>query len=90
MKTILCLCHDVTEDDIGRAVELGYDNPETVKRFTAALMGPCQGRSCAELVMAAISRRTGIPVEELTAPPTRQPVVPVRMGELAGGEPVDR
>jgi bacterioferritin-associated ferredoxin len=89
MKTIVCLCQDVTEDDIVRAIQLGYDNPETVKRFTAALMGPCQGRSCAEIVMAAVSRHTGIPIEELIAPPIRQPVVPVRMGKLAGGGPVD-
>lgn len=90
MKRIVCLCHDVSEADIARAVRLGYDHPETIKRFTAALMGPCQGRSCAELVMAAIARETGVDPESLDLPAARPPAFPVWMGLLAGGEPVDR
>ena len=88
MTTILCLCHDVTEADITRAVQLGYDHPETVKRFTAALTGPCQGRSCRRLVMEAIARQSNSELP-LTAPPSRVPVFPVRMGFLAGGPEVD-
>jgi bacterioferritin-associated ferredoxin len=88
MKTILCLCHDVTEDDIAIAVRRGWDHPETVKRFTAAFMGPCQGRSCRELVMDAIARQSGVSC--LPPPPaSRAPLFPVRMGLLAGGDRVD-
>lgn len=90
MKRILCLCHDVTEADIARAVRLGYDHPETIKRFTAALMGPCQGRSCAELVLDAIARETGADPTTLRTPSSRPPAFPVRMALLAGGKPVDR
>ncbi|MDX6532507.1 MAG: hypothetical protein QOJ13_884 [Gaiellales bacterium] len=89
MKTILCLCHDVTEKDVARAVALGYDHPETIKRFTAALMGPCQGRSCRDLVLAAIARQTGEELESLRVPSARPPVFPVPMGLLAGGPEVD-
>lgn len=89
-KRILCLCHDVTDADIARAVRLGYDHPETIKRFTAALMGPCQGRSCAELVLDAIARETGVDPTTLRTPSSRPPAFPVRMAVLAGGEPVDR
>ncbi|MGZ4430261.1 MAG: (2Fe-2S)-binding protein [Gaiellales bacterium] len=89
MKTILCLCHDVTEDDIARAVALGHCEPETIKRFTAAFMGPCQGRSCGRLVMAAIARHTGIDEQTLRTPAARPPAFPVRMGMLAGGPEVD-
>ena len=89
-KTILCLCHDVTDADVRRAVRRGFDHPETVKRFTAAFMGPCQGRSCAELVAVAIARVLGVPVEAVTATTARPPAFPVRMGLLAGGDPVDR
>jgi bacterioferritin-associated ferredoxin len=89
MKTILCLCHDVTEGDIARAVRLGYDHPETIKRFTAALMGPCQGRSCADLVLGAIARQTGQDVQSLQVPSVRPPAFPVPMGLLAGGPEVD-
>lgn len=90
MKRIVCLCHDVTDADIARAVRLGYDHPETIKRFTAALMGPCQGRSCADLVLAAIARETGVDPATLRLPGSRPPAFPVRMASLAGGEPVDR
>lgn len=88
MTTILCLCHDVTEADIERAVRQGYDHPETVKRFTAALTGPCQGRACRRLVLETIARLTNSG-EPPTSPPSRVPVFPVRMGLLAGGPDVD-
>ena len=81
-KTILCLCVDVTVDDIDRAVADGFDDPETIKRYTGALMGPCQGRWCSELVMAAIARRTGVDVATLRSPATRAPASPVRLGQL--------
>jgi bacterioferritin-associated ferredoxin len=83
-KTILCLCHDVTADDVRRAVRDGYTHPETIKRYTAAFMGPCQGRSCADLVMEAIAAELGCSVEELEATTSRPPAFPVRMGELTG------
>jgi bacterioferritin-associated ferredoxin len=89
MKRILCLCHDVTDADVARAVRLGFDHPETVKRFTGALMGPCQGRSCAELVLEAIARATGVDPAGLRVPTARPPAFAVPMGILAAGGPRD-
>ncbi len=86
MKTFLCLCHDVTVDDVERAVAEGYTHTETIKRFTGAFMGPCQGKWCGELVMREIARCTGLPLDELRPPPARPPAVPVRLGQLAGEE----
>jgi bacterioferritin-associated ferredoxin len=83
-KTILCLCHDVSEEDVRRAVRDGYTHPETIKRYTAAFMGPCQGRSCADLMLEAIAKATGRPLEELQATTARPPAYGVRMGQLAG------
>ena len=90
MKRIVCLCHDVTEEDIVHAVRLGYDHPETAKRFTAALMGPCQGRGCGERFLDVIAREMGVERSGLRMPTARPPTFGVRMGQLAGGEPVDR
>jgi bacterioferritin-associated ferredoxin len=84
-RTVLCLCHDVTEADIADAVAEGFTDPETIKRYTAAFMGPCQGKWCARLVLDAIARHTGVPADKLRQPTTRPPVVPVRLGALAGG-----
>jgi bacterioferritin-associated ferredoxin len=83
-KTILCLCHDVTAQDIHEAVRAGYTVPETIKRYTAAFMGPCQGRSCADLVAAEIAAALGVAPESVAATTTRPPAFPVRLGELAG------
>ncbi|MBI3648848.1 MAG: (2Fe-2S)-binding protein [Actinobacteria bacterium] len=88
-KVILCLCQDVTIDDIDRAVSLGYDHPETIKRFTAAFMGPCQGKACHDAILEAIAARTGADPSSLRRPTARPPALPVRLGILAGGEPAD-
>ena len=84
--TVLCLCHDVTRDDVDRAVAEGFRDPETIKRFTGALMGPCQGAWCADLFLEAIADSTGIPRISLRPPRARPPAIPVRLGQLAGPE----
>ena len=81
-KTVLCLCHDVTTQDIDIAVAAGYRHPETIKRFTAAFMGPCQGKACADLVMSAIADRLEFDVASLRRPTTRPPAAEVRLGQL--------
>lgn len=86
-KTFLCLCHDVTVDDVEDAVRAGYDDPETLKRFTAAFMGPCQGKWCGRLVMREIARCTGAEPEDISAPSARPPVFGVRLGALASSFP---
>lgn len=83
-KTIVCLCHDVSLEDIHDAVGAGFTTPETIKRYTGALMGPCQGRSCADLVLNAIAETTAQPVRALVRPTSRPPTYGVRLGQLAG------
>lgn len=86
-KTFLCLCHDVTVDDVEAAVRAGYDDPETLKRFTAAFMGPCQGKWCGRLVMREIARCTGTAADDIQAPSARPPAFEVRLGALASSFP---
>jgi bacterioferritin-associated ferredoxin len=52
-------------------------------------MGPCQGRSCEELVLAGIAHELGTPADPPTRTTSRPPAFPVRMGLLAGGPAVD-
>jgi NAD(P)H-nitrite reductase large subunit len=33
-KTFICFCEDVTLEDVIKAIEKGYDDIETLKRFT--------------------------------------------------------
>jgi bacterioferritin-associated ferredoxin len=44
-RRIICLCMDITDADIARAIEEGFDHIETLKRYTAVFMGPCEGKS---------------------------------------------
>jgi bacterioferritin-associated ferredoxin len=88
MRRILCLCHDVTDQDIARAVAAGYTHPEIVKRYTGALMGPCQGRGCRELVLDALAAAAGLARGDMAAPTSRPPAFAIRMGDLAGGPAV--
>lgn len=85
-RTVLCLCMDVTEDDIRRAIDAGFDDIETVKRYTAVLMGPCQGKSCLASVLATFARLTGTRLEDLRVPTPRPPVYPISLGELAADD----
>ena len=84
-KTIVCLCHDVTEDDVRRAVAEGYDDVETVKRYTGAMMGPCQGKTCGCSLRELVARLTGRGGEELALPARRPPAFAARLGALSGG-----
>ena len=74
---------DITDDDIARAIEEGFDHTETLKRYTAVLMGPCEGKVCAMNVLGEFARRTGKTIEELRVPTLRPPVRPLPLGLLA-------
>lgn len=85
-KNFVCLCEDVTEKDLRQGVEEGFDEIETLKRYSTVSMGPCQGRMCSrsatELCGVAIGKDFGA-VGTTTA---RPPICPVPLGALAGPE----
>ena len=45
-KCFVCICEDVTDKDMKRAIAEGFDSIELAKRYTTVTMGPCQGRLC--------------------------------------------
>jgi sarcosine oxidase subunit alpha len=45
-KCFVCVCEDVTDKDLKRAIGEGFDSIELAKRYTTVTMGPCQGRFC--------------------------------------------
>jgi NAD(P)H-nitrite reductase large subunit len=81
--TIVCFCRDVTVGDVEKAVRAGYADLETVKRFTGAFTGPCQGKTCLENIRQLVADLTGRPTGEVSLPAGRPPVSPVRLGTLA-------
>jgi bacterioferritin-associated ferredoxin len=73
----------VTDEDVRRSVAEGYDDMETLKRFTGACTGPCQGKTCLESIRRLVADLTGRALDEVPTPPRRPPVTPVRLGTLA-------
>jgi hypothetical protein len=98
-RTIVCPCHDATLSDLRACWNAGFRHPETLKRATAVLMGPCQGKYCAPLVAAILTELAAETNCEggngdrdqarhqgpppQRRPSARPPLYPVRLGELA-------
>jgi sarcosine oxidase subunit alpha len=85
-KRFVCLCEDVTDKDLDQAVAEGFDNIETLKRYSTAGMGACQGKACTSAFREVCARLTGRDLTEVNAPTTRPPCVPVELAVLAGSQ----
>jgi len=82
-ETMICRCEDVTREMILKCISNGYETLDEIKRVTRAGMGPCQGRTCRQLIAAELSRHYGITMEEVLMTTFRPPVKPVSLGALA-------
>jgi bacterioferritin-associated ferredoxin len=45
-KTIICHCEDISLGELLSAIEQGYRDIESIKRYTGIATGPCQGKCC--------------------------------------------
>lgn len=84
-KAVVCFCMDVTQATIDEAYRQGFRNPELIKRFTGAFMGPCQGKTCAANVLQQAAQLSGVEPGTLRAPSCRPPLIPITLGVLAAG-----
>jgi NAD(P)H-nitrite reductase large subunit len=84
-KTIVCRCEDVTLHDLDDAITRGYDDIESLKRYTGFGTGWCQGRWCIALCARRLVERGGSAALPITA---RPPVQPVSLGDLAALAPL--
>ncbi len=82
--TFVCLCSDVTSQDLSDAIAEGFDHIETLKRYTTATMGPCQGRMCQLPAISICARQTGLTMAETGATTSRPPNPSVTLGALGG------
>lgn len=87
-KTYLCRCEDITSEEIRQLLKDGIRTFEEIKRITRCTMGPCQGKTCRNLITQEIAKARGITVAEVDVPTYRAPAKPIKLGELAkiGGE----
>src|SRR5262249_12092509 len=84
-RRFVCLCEDVLEKDLAQAVEEGFDHIETLKRYSTASMGPCQGKMCRAAVSELCAGYTGSRPEQVGMSRARPPAQPVMLGALGAG-----
>jgi sarcosine oxidase, subunit alpha len=91
-KCFVCVCEDVTDKDVKRAIAEGFDSIELAKRYTTVTMGPCQGKLCHLPSIRLYARENETDEETIGTTTARPPWRPVTLGLLAGRphEPAQR
>src|SRR5581483_8013403 len=85
-KNFICFCEDVVEKDLRQGVQEGFDEIETLKRYSTVSMGPCQGRMCSRNSTEICGLATGKDLGAVGTTTARPPISPVPLGALAGPE----
>ena len=62
LKEFICICLDVTSEDIEKSIKEGYDNIEILKRYTGCTMGLCQGKQCMINFVKTVSEHMNNPI----------------------------
>ena len=83
---IICRCQDISIEEVEAAVDAGITHPEELKRFLHLGMGPCQGRTCSQLVSRIVARKTGKPIVQIRSTNQRPPLVSLPIREFLGDE----
>jgi NAD(P)H-nitrite reductase large subunit len=85
-RKIVCRCEDLTEEEIIHAIKEGFRDIETLKRYTGATTGPCQGKGCLMHLVRILCQLTEKNPDEVGVTTQRQPVNPVLINLLASGD----
>jgi bacterioferritin-associated ferredoxin len=85
-NTIVCRCEDISLGEIRDLIKKGYKSVDEIKRISRCGMGPCQGRTCRDIILREIANAEGKDISELKMPTFRPPVKPVKMGLIEKGE----
>ena len=90
-QTTVCRCEEVTAGEItGAREDLGASDARSLKSFTRAGMGWCQGRVCGYAAACLGSGPGAVPtIESLSAAAKRPLAAPVEIGELAALQTTD-
>lgn len=82
-NTIVCRCEDITLEEIRGFIAHGFKTMDELKRISKCGMGPCQGRTCRQIVMRELARATGKDIREVEVSTFRPPAENVKLGILA-------
>ena len=88
-RTYVCFCEDVSAHDIEQAIDEGFADVQTLKRYTTVTMGPCQGKMCGAALAGICAAHAGSDAAGAAADTHttfRPPYQPVPLAVLAGRE----
>ena len=88
-RTYVCFCEDVSAHDIEQAIEEGFGDVQTLKRYSTVTMGPCQGKMCGRALAGICAAHSGPSQHSGSADvytTARPPYQPVSLAALAGRE----
>ncbi|MDQ0269812.1 (2Fe-2S)-binding protein [Cytobacillus purgationiresistens] len=80
---IICRCEEISYEEIEEVVGHGAKTFDDIKRLTRCGMGPCQAKTCTNLVAMVIHEQTGTPLSEIPLPRIRMPLSPIKLETLA-------
>lgn len=84
-EMIICRCSDITKSKLHELMEEGYTTFDELKRIARIGMGPCQGRTCGQLVARELAMFTSKPIESFKTHSSRPTVLGVKLKSVAGG-----
>ena len=82
-KRILCRCEDVTLVEFHKAFRDGFQEMESLKRFTGVGTGFCQGKGCLSEAAVELASLRCVDPSEIPLTNIRPPIHPLTFGELA-------
>jgi len=86
-KTILCRCEDITLQEVEQAVESGFSDIESIKRYLGVGTGFCQSKGClVELARVFIEKGKAEPAD-MRPIVSRPPIIPISLRFFAGHDP---
>ncbi len=83
-KTFICFDEDTTIKNIKQAIDMGFDVPELIKRFTSAGTGPGQGGIPGHNLPLFVAKYKAEPEEKIKPTNVRSPLVPPLLASFAG------
>jgi sarcosine oxidase, subunit alpha len=83
-KAFVCFDEDTTLKNVDQAMDMGFDVPELIKRFTSAGTGPGQGGIPGHNLPLYVSQSGSSPDPQPRPTLTRPPLVPTLMATYAG------
>lgn len=82
-RDFLCKCEDIDREEVEHALADGYDDLESLRRFTALGTGPCQGKACLAECIRMLATHHGVDENDVGLMTLRPPMVPIPLGHLA-------